>query len=92
MTLYAIAFLTAIYILLEAIDDVDRYSGFDRACLVARDVLTGVAGIALLWYTLHGQIDWLHVGLAVPLALYIWPKMVHRALRWRQGRSFWGPQ
>lgn len=94
MILNSFVFILAVYIIFEAVDDANRYSGFDHACLVARDVLTGLAGVMLGWYAIkdttlilisgapwNSQLDWLHLVLAVTLALYIWPKMVIRAVK-----------
>lgn len=70
------------YIMLEAVDDVGHFAGINRLCMVIRDVLTGVVGLALLWCSIMGQVDWLHLGLGAALALYIWPKMIFRVPLW----------
>jgi hypothetical protein len=77
------ALLLGIYILLEGIHDLARYSGFNRICLIARDVFTALAGLMLIKYAWYSQIDWLHLGIAAPLGLYLWPKMVMRYRRFR---------
>jgi hypothetical protein len=76
-----IAFCLGIYILLEAIDDAARYAGLNRICMVVRDVSTFLAGVGLASFAWTHQIDGLHVALALPLSLYIWPKMLLRARR-----------
>jgi hypothetical protein len=81
--LHSLGIVLGAYILLEAVDDAGRYAGMDRLCMVARDVSTGVAGLMLVWYSGEGRIDWLHIALALPLALNIWKKMVKRYYRFR---------
>jgi hypothetical protein len=78
-----IGVILGLYIMFEAVDDVGRYSGPDRICLVSRDVSTGLAGLMLTWYAALHKLDGLHLALAVPLALYLWPKMVIRYRHFR---------
>lgn len=87
--LFTAGFLLGLYILLEGVHDVGRFAGPTRWCMVLRDVSTGLGGLMLMWYAWCGQIDWLHAALALPLALYIWPKMVLRYFRFRgwEGRA-----
>lgn len=71
-----IVFLLGLYLLGEAIAAAALMDGGDRLCRVAKYLVTGVVGICLM--VSPGKADLLHITLACALALFVWPKTLHR--------------
>lgn len=67
--------ILGIYIGLEAINELAMMDKGDRAYLVFRYVLCALGGLMISYYGAKGEIDWLHIGLAVTISLFMLPKI-----------------
>jgi hypothetical protein len=73
-----LAIILGLYVMIEAVHQMADMDGGDRACRVAKYVLSALSGLLLAWYGIQMQLDWLHVSLAASVALFVWPKLLGR--------------
>ena len=71
-----IAILLGLYMVAESVSAAALMHGGDRACRVAKYLLTGLAGACLI--AASREADSLHLLMAAALCLFVWPKMVAR--------------
>jgi len=78
MIITALSVCMGIYIMLESINEMSLMDNGDRACRVAKYVISAVSGLMMVYYGILQQIDWLHLALGAGAALFMWPHMVER--------------
>lgn len=83
---FAISFVSIIM----AVNNIDRYFESDKLVLVIRDVATGFAFALTGWHSILGNLDWIHVGLLVPLSLYVVPEFIPRIKKFFHDFTDWG--